>query len=408
MALPERLRTLDVSIGAAPGGRLLRQSQFEFHYLCDDPGQPALGLLMPPQRLSYASTALFPVLDQNLPEGYLFLRLRELFPKQTLTALHLLALAGSNGIGRLGFQVPGEAARAMPAPVNRERLLRERYTPELFDELVAAYLCTGAGVAGVQPKVMLPDRATVPVPNVIVKAASPAYPGLAANEYLCLTTAQRAGIASAAVQLSDDGQLLLVDRFDLRPDGTRMGFEDVASLMGLCVRDRLSDRKYRGSYEHVADALKLMRVPQLDLERFFEQLAFTVMVKNGDGHLKNYGVLYDDAQRIRLAPMFDVVTTAVYRYARFDGGPALPDNTLALKLFAGRHARRAYPTTDELLHFGRVVCGVTQPQAALRRIAGAMRSTLAEARRDERIPRDLLASMAEAWAPGLLHAQRPA
>ncbi len=45
------------------------------------------------------SNALFPVMDQNLPEGYLFQRIRESYPKQPLTAMHLLALAGENGIG---------------------------------------------------------------------------------------------------------------------------------------------------------------------------------------------------------------------------------------------------------------------------------------------------------------------
>jgi serine/threonine-protein kinase HipA len=41
-----------------------------------------------------------------------------------------------------------------------------------------------------------------------------------------------------------DGQLLLVDRFDIDANGERLGFEDIASIMGLRVRDTLLDRKY--------------------------------------------------------------------------------------------------------------------------------------------------------------------
>jgi serine/threonine-protein kinase HipA len=41
--------------------------------------------------------------------------------------------------------------------------------------------------------------------------------------------------------------MLLVDRFDIDANGDRIGFEDVASLMGLRVRDTLSDRKYHWS-----------------------------------------------------------------------------------------------------------------------------------------------------------------
>jgi serine/threonine-protein kinase HipA len=98
------------------------------------------------------------------------------------------------------------------------------------------------------------------------------------------------------------------------------------------------------------------------LHRFFEQVAFTVMVRNGDGHLKNFGVLYRSAEDAWLSPMFDVVTTSIYRYRRYDGGPELEDRTLALKLFAGRHQTKAYPTTEELIHFGRKICEGTPAQ----------------------------------------------
>lgn len=248
---------------------------------------------------------------------------------------------------------------------------------------------------------MVPDRPSIPVPNLIVKAGSSAYPGLAANEFLCLRAARRAGILTPTFDLSHDGQLLLVDRFDIEPDGTRLGFEDIASLMGLRVRDTLSDRKYHGSYEHVAQALRLVGVAEADLHRFFEQVAFTAMVRNGDGHLKNYGVLYSSSREVRLAPMFDVVTTSIYRYQRFDGGPELEDRTMALKLFAAKGQTRTYPLEPELLRFGREVCGVAQPRPVLERIAQAMETVMIEASQDARIPATTLALMRDAWADGL-------
>lgn len=84
----------------------------------------------------------------------------------------------------------------------------------------------------------------------------------------------------------------------------------VSSLMGLRVRDVLSDQKYQGSYERMAQLLQYLRLPAESRHRFFAQMAFSVMVRNGDGHLKNFGVLYTCADDVRLAPMFDVVTTA--------------------------------------------------------------------------------------------------
>lgn len=46
---------------------------------------------MSPRRLQYGSKALFPVMDQNLPEGHLYELLRALYPKQPLTAMHCSA-----------------------------------------------------------------------------------------------------------------------------------------------------------------------------------------------------------------------------------------------------------------------------------------------------------------------------
>jgi serine/threonine-protein kinase HipA len=145
----------------------------------------------------------------------------------------------------------------------------------------------------------------------------------------------------------------------------------------------------------------MLRLPEADLHRFFEQVAFTVMVSNGDGHLKNFGVLYGDVNEVRLAPMFDVVTTRIYRYARLQGGVDLEDQTLALKLFAGKGQTRTYPTTAELLRFGRDVCRVAAPQTVLARIADAMSDTMAQARQDVRFLPNPLADMARLWDSGM-------
>ena len=404
--LPEKIRMLNVSIGdAESSGQLLRAGTYEFRYLNPDPDQATVALLMPPrERLTWQDGDLFPPMDQNLPEGDLFMRIRELFPKQPMTPMHLLALVGRNGIGRLGYSLPDQAATPLPRTLSKSELLRTAYTPEVFDDLVTAYLSTGAGIAGMQPKIMVPDRPTVPIPSLIVKAASAAYPGLAANEYLCLTAAQEAGITTPSFALSDDGQMLILDRFDLveRADGRveRLGFEDIAALAGLRVRDVLSDRKYQGSYQRIAELLRQLHLHSDNMHRFFEQVAFSIMVRNGDAHLKNFGLLYDSAEHIGLAPMFDVVTTSIYKYRQSPGGPLLEDHTLALKLFSGKHQTKAYPTTEELVDFGRRVCGVAQPTRVLARIAQAMTRTMAEAKGDSRVPRELWTQMNEAWASG--------
>ena len=409
--LPEKIRLLNVSIGDTDtAGQLIRASNYEFRYLQPDAQQFSVALLMPPeQQLTWQDGDLFPPMDQNLPEGDLFMKIRELFPKQSMTPMHMLALVGRNGIGRLGYSLPDHPPAPISPTLSKSELLEMAYTPEVFNDLVAAYLSTGAGIAGMQPKIMVPDRPTVPIPSLIVKAASPAYPGLAANEFLCLTAAREAGIDTPAFELSNDGQMLVLDRFDLvmYDDGRveRLGFEDIAALAGLRVRDILSDRKYQGSYQRIAELLRQLQLPNANLHRFFEQVAFSIMVRNGDAHLKNFGLLYRSPEQVWLAPMFDVVTTSIYTYTRYAGGPELEDRTLALKLFAGKHHTKAYPTKEELEKFGQRVCGVTQPARTLERIAQAMHSTMDKAKGDPRVPKTLQTQMAQAWEAGYGYAR---
>jgi serine/threonine-protein kinase HipA len=406
--LPEKIRLLDVSIGEAQGaGQFLKAANYEFRYTSAAPDQASVALLMPAaEKLTWQDSALFAPMDQNLPEGYLYARIRELFPKQPLTPMHLLPLVGRNGIGRLGYSLP-DVADAPPArTLTQDELLRMPYSPEMFGELVEAYLSTGVGISGMQPKIMVPGRVTVPIPSLIVKAGSAAYPHLAVNEYLCLDAARRAGIKVPAFALSDDGQMLVIERFDLVTNKNgqveRLGFEDIAALAGLRVRDVHSDRKYHGSYQRVAELLRQLQLHSDNLHRFFEQVAFSIMVRNGDAHLKNFGVLYRTPTEVWLAPMFDVVTTAIYTYTRYAGGPALEDQTLALKLFTGTKSK-LYPTTEQLHNFGRRVCGVSQPGKVLEAIADGMSDTLATATSDERVPKEFLATLVSAWDKGLAY-----
>ncbi len=391
-----RVTDLDVEVGSAPGGQLHRRSQYEFEYLPS--AKRPISLLMPLEDGAFRDGALFAAMDMNLPEGFLLAQLRERSPKEPPTKMQLLALMGSNGIGRLSYREPNRPPPKKARALSRKRMLEEGSgrRGKIFLELVDAYLSTGSGLSGVQPKVLVPDRTTITVPNVLVKAAGANYPGLAANEFLCLEVARRAGLSVPRHELSDDGTLLLVDRFDLA-GRTRLGFEDFAALLDLRVGGALSNRKYLGSYEGVTRLLtRFCSSPEEALSSFFDQLALSVLVRNGDAHLKNFGVLYDDESRW-LAPLFDVVTTTIYPYER--GGVQVTDRTMALRL-SGDGDRR-YPLPDELISFGREHCLVADPSSRVAALASAMKETLEEARKDDRVPRPLLKAMTAEWSEAL-------
>lgn len=407
MNWPERLKELQISVAGQATAALLKQSVYQLVY---EPGaQRCVGLGLPPSERVFQDGDLFAALDMNLPEGYLFDRILDRYPKFALSKMHLLALMGSGGIGRLGYSLPGAPPTEAPASVSRQDLLRGGRSAAMFEELVDAYLGVGTALSGVQPKVMVPvaDKAIVSTPNVIVKAEGERYPGLCANEWMCLTAARCAGLAVPPFALSDDALLLVIDRFDITPTGQRLGFEDIAAVMQLRVRDRLSSRKYIGSYEDVASALQLVCTDApASLSEFFNFLALSVLLRNGDAHLKNFGVLYDelspgDAPSVWLSPLYDQVTTTLYTYER-PGGIETVDHTMALKLRRGqrsgdRSPARSYPARKDLEKFGRDICGVQDPSAVVDKLSDGMSRALQLARGHGSIAPALLQRMEAIW-----------
>jgi serine/threonine-protein kinase HipA len=391
----QKVRRLSVFVDGKDGGELVRGSQYQFTY--SEAATLPVSLIMPIEDREFRDSALFAVMDMNLPEGFLLAQLRDRSPKAPPTEMQLLALMGANGIGWLAYRQPGEPPRPIPPGEDRARLLREGagQNGKIFNELVEAYLATGSGLSGVQPKIVVPERGTLPIPNLIVKVGGSSYPGIAANEFLCLQAAKRASMQVPRHDLSDDGQLLVIDRFDLLPGGGRLGFEDIAALLDLRVGGALSTRKYKGSYEDIASVLRDVCTDKAAaLARFFEHVALTVMLRNGDGHLKNYGVVHD-AREVSLAPVYDVITTTLYPYDR--AGVQVVDRTMALKLKQGDRRERHYPTRDELLAFGRDVCGAATLAESIERIAEAMNATLHAARQDDRIPAELREQLSKEW-----------
>jgi len=293
---------------------LERDGEHVFAYHPDTPPSDAVSLTMPVRLKSWESRDLHPVFQMNLPEGALLIAVRNAIAKVAGTDdLTILRVVGGNTIGRNRFSRPeNDAPMFSSEPESLEEILSFPNALELFNELVARYALR-SGVSGIQPKVLLPatERATAVSSGFIVKSWGVDFPQLGANEFFCMTAAREAGLATPEFHLSENGGLFVIKRFDADADGTSCGFEDFCSLQGLGT-----DGKYSGSYEKAAKSIDAFVSPEHRIEareRFFGTLALSVAVRNGDAHLKNFGVLYEDAKGpVRLAPVYDIVTTAAY------------------------------------------------------------------------------------------------
>jgi serine/threonine-protein kinase HipA len=371
---------LDVHAGERLAGTLARSQIEEDAYLfgyapdCRDEG--AISLTMPVVRDQYDSmNGLLPIFEMNLPEGALLERLRMQFAKliPNFDNLDLLAIVGQSQIGRLRYTASGTAPADIPEQ-NLSDLLTYAGAEDLFADLLRRY-AEHSGISGIQPKILLRE-AGAPLPRLshraathIVKSFDPnEYPELAANEYFCTRAARHAGIAVPSLQLSDNRRILVSARFDLRSDGRYLGCEDFCVLNGLRAHGR-----YNGSYEGIAERITQfvsLEHQNAALEQLFATIALSCAIGNGDAHLKNFAVLYENSEAaIRLAPSYDLVCTTLYQ-AR---------DVLALTLGDSK----SFPDRKRLAAFAHTACGLNKARTleVLDRVVAGVKSSVNDVRR---------------------------
>src|SRR6202035_2115365 len=262
---------------AAEAGLLDRHGErgSTFAYLHGAPPKREVSVTMPLRLESWSVPfGLLPVFEMNLPEGVLRERLRVAFAKATGTfdEFDLLSIVGRSQIER-------------------------RRGGDLFRYLLEKFAIY-SGISGVQPKILVRDEKAFAemeptghrlsqsykgATHIVKMWEANEFPQLAANEYFCLTVARKYGLDVPPYRLAEDGMALVINRFDLRMDGTYRGFEDFCVLNG-----RRTDEKYRGSYETSV----MKRFGQFansthvgeDLEKLFALIALNCALRNGDAH----------------------------------------------------------------------------------------------------------------------------
>lgn len=149
----------------------------------------------------------------------------------------------------------------------------------------------------------------------ILKPPNNLYPHLPELEDLTMHLAGSAGVRTvphALLRMRDDGFAYITRRVDRqgRPGSAKarkLHMEDMAQ-----VTERITEHKYRGSYEQIARSLRVHSYePVIAVLEFYEQVLFGFLTGNADMHLKNFSLLSDEEGRYRLAPAYDHVPTAL-------------------------------------------------------------------------------------------------
>jgi serine/threonine-protein kinase HipA len=209
------------------------------------------------------------------------------------------------------------------------RELSEKELEDIVAELPRRPLMAGReglrlSLAGSQSKLPILIRnetIALPLGNTpsthIIKPEPERFPGLVANEVLCMTLARVMGLNVPPVssRLIGNKPCIVVERYDrtTATDGavTRIHQEDFCQALGFPP-----ERKYQQEGGPLLrDCIGLLRewstVAALDIRDFLDGLIFNVLIGNADAHGKNYSILYRKNDR-RLAPFYDLVCTLAW------------------------------------------------------------------------------------------------
>ena len=319
-------------------------------YIPEIAPEDLVSLTMPVRTESYLwDDELHPIFRMNLPEGYLLQVLQEEFgPIVGASPIALLSVIGRNMVGRLKVAPPGAALDEPAKPIEVADLLKGDNSEEAFSQLVREH--AKSGVSGVLPKFLDAEaqqrqkqqegfgphkKATLFTHRHIIKGSSPRLPFATANEHLCMQVAAKV-TESAKTELSQDGNVLVVHRFDVDESGNPFrAMEDFCALLGLRPQN-----KYETTWERIAKAVRDHvdgRYQYETFQKLSSMLLMTFALRNADCHSKNLALLYSSRKDARLAPVYDFFTTSVFAGFR-DNPPGimfggkktwLPGKTLA-------------------------------------------------------------------------------
>jgi serine/threonine-protein kinase HipA len=185
-----------------------------------------------------------------------------------------------------------------------------------IEELAKENVTQRVIVTGVQPKLSLgftgekeKNRLTIVGAlngRYILKPPFELYPQMPEIEALSMLLAQACGIATVPFLLipMKSGELAyLTRRIDRTAKDEKYPMEDACQFT-----ERLTEHKYRGSYEQIAKGIiTYAQNPLLEVVKFYQQVIVSFLIGNNDMHLKNFSLIAFKNHHYQLAPAYDMV-----------------------------------------------------------------------------------------------------
>lgn len=356
--------TLDVFLNGEMLGELERRgpSRYRFTYAEQAlerrrAGEAVLSASLPIRREPFAPSEAAPFFEGLLPEGAV-----------RTSIAHSFRLSEEDGFGlleQLGADCAGAVALAPDAGaisrIGHLRPLKGGELVRLVEGLPRHPLGVDASeggvrlsLGGIQHKLVLADSSVRGISGgeiftpfsqpldgapstCLLKPEFGPYEDLVANEAFCMSVARGVGLRAAETDVLEVASTpcLYVRRFDRIGKGlgrvARVHQEDMCQALGVLPAAKYEENG-GPSVAAIVELLRRLRGPYMarDVNDFVHAVLVNFLLGNSDAHGKNFALLYEP-DGIRLAPLYDIVSTAVYedltdRMAMSIGGVSRPSD----------------------------------------------------------------------------------
>ncbi|MFJ9135116.1 type II toxin-antitoxin system HipA family toxin [Streptomyces sp. NPDC102256] len=314
----------------------------------ETPQRPVLGQVFeergigwrPSQRVSLPNW-----FSHLLPEGYIREAVAEALHVNAKREFFILSRLGLDDLPGALRVVPERVPATTAAPLDSD-------SERAVDSDEEAFL--KFSLAGVQPKfsVLSDERKGLTIPargqagDWIVKLPDtrPGCDNVPEAEFASMELARAIGIPvpeTKLIQISsidglpewaggDNRLAFAIQRFDRAPGGRRIHAEVLAQVLDIPTTGERF--KYqRANHETISSLISALCGESAVLD-VIDRIVLNVLIGNGDAHLKNWAIVYEDTRRPQLSPLFDVLPTVLYM-PEDDLGPKLNGS----KIFGAVH-----------------------------------------------------------------------
>ncbi len=153
--------------------------------------------------------------------------------------------------------------------------------------------------------------------SYILKPEITGVAGSVYNEAFCLALAKELKLSAATAKIGriKDKTYLLVERYDRFLDNNRqlkrLHQEDFCQALGITPELKYQHEGGPSIGDGFALVRKVTNPSAPNLLRLLDYIIFNCLIGNNDAHAKNFSLLYGQ-NGIQLAPLYDVLSTAVY------------------------------------------------------------------------------------------------